>query len=243
MILAASLFGSKHIMGLFICVVVIGVMFLLDAKVIKRDKKVMMYVLLASFFVLEILKIGTMWINKGAYPMNHLPFHLCSLPLYLVPLVTFVKNEKWLKFILPATVAGLMFGGLVAMLYPVNIIGDGNSFLPLSDNFIPLVSFIYHPLMIFTAVYLVLSEIYVIDFKKFIFGYPVIVGFMVIAMIANAITGQDFMLLNTGNGSPFQFLIETSQILYVLSMIGLGLIGIFIFHSITFAVTRPFAKK
>jgi hypothetical protein len=41
-------------------------------------------------------------------------------------------------------------------------------------------------------------------------------------MIVNAITNQDFLLLNYGNGSPFQFLITESKLLYQTTMIALG---------------------
>ena len=238
MFISAELFGTKHLMGLVVTLVVIAVMFLVSEKVFKKDTKLTLLVVLGLFYILEILKIGYMWIDKGSFPMNHLPFHLCSLPLYLTPMVVFIKNEKVLKYVLPATVAGLMFGGTVAMLYPVNILGDGSSFFPLSDNFIPLVSFVFHPLMIFTAIYLVFSGRYKMKFFTFINGFPVIIGFMLIAMIANVIFDQDFMLLNRGSGSPFQFLLETSQWLYVGSMIVLGLLGIAIFHSVVYGLAK-----
>lgn len=238
MFLAAELFGPKHIMGLGLTLLVIGIMFLIYEFVLKKDNRKMMYILLVLFYLLEILKIAYIWNNNGSYPIYHLPFHLCSLPLYLMPLAMFIKNEKVLKFIYPALVSGLLFGGLLAMIYPSNILGDGTSFFPLSENFLPILSFIYHPIMIFTAIFFVYTGIYRIEFKKFYYGFPVIIVFMLIAMLANALLDQDFMLLNKGNGSPFQFLIESSQLLYVGAMIGLGLFGIFVFHTITLAFAR-----
>jgi hypothetical protein len=47
-------------------------------------------------------------------------------------------------------------------------------------------------------------------------------GFAAVAMTVNALTNQDFLLLNDGNGSPFQFLISESKLLYQATMIGLG---------------------
>lgn len=242
MILAAELFGSKHIMGLVISLVVIGLMFVVSEILVKKNTKVMLFVILGLFYVLEIIKIAYMWINKGGYPMNHLPFHLCSLPLYVMPLIAFVKNEKVLKFIYPAVVGGLLFGGVIALLYPVNIIGEGTSFLPIGENFLPWLSFVYHPLMVYTGIYVIYSGLYKIKFSSFVNAYPLIVAFMLLAMIANKIFDKDFMLLNYGNGSPFEFLRDSSQLLYTASMIGLGLIGIFLFHSIAFVlakVTKP----
>lgn len=238
MILAAELFGSKHIIGLVIMLIVIGIMFVVSEYVLKSNQKKIMYLLLILFYGLEIAKILYIWIRNGSYPMNHLPFHLCSLPLYLMPLVTFVKNEKALKFIWPSLVGGLLFGGFMAMIYPSTILGEGTSFLPLSENVLPLMSFVYHPVMIFTAIYFVYKGIYKIEFTKFLYGFPLIIMFMLMAMVVNKIGDKDFMLLNRGTGSPFQFLQETSQLLYVVSMILLGLFGIFLFHTITLAFYR-----
>jgi len=237
MILAADLFGNKHIMGLIICLVVIGLMFVLSEIVLKRNSMKVIYYLFGMFFVLEIIKISYMWYGD-TFPMNHLPFHLCSLPLYLVPIIAFCKNEKVLKFAYPALVGGLLFGGIVAMLYPVNIIGDGSSFFPFADNVLPWISFIYHPLMIFTAIYVIYSGMYRIKFVNFIYAYPMIVIFMVLAMIMNVIFDKDFMLLSKGIGSPFQSFIETSQILYTGIMVVLGLFAIFLFHSLAVGITK-----
>ena len=56
---------------------------------------------------------------------------------------------------------------------------------------------------------------------------------MVFALIANAALGRDFMLLNTGNGSPLVFLLDNGQLVYTLSMIVLGYIAISIIIGIT----------
>lgn len=243
MLLTAELFGSKHIMGLGIMFLVIGLMFVIYHYVLKKNVNKTMIFLMIMFYVLEVIKISYMWIDKGEYPMHQLPFHLCSLPLYIMPLAVFVKNKKALQYIYPTLVGGLLFGGVMAMVYPSTIIGNGTSFFPLSENIKPLLSFIYHPTMIFTAIFIVYSGLYKITFKNFYNGYPIMLGFMFIAMIANKVLDKDFMLLNTGKGSPFQFLQETSHTLYVSTMIFLGLLGIFVFHTITYAFMNVSSNK
>jgi hypothetical protein len=64
-------------------------------------------------------------------------------------------------------------------------------------------------------------------------------SFTAFAMVVNAITNQDFLLLNYGTGSPFQFLISTSKLLYQFTMIGLGSLLISLF----FIVGQLLQKK
>ncbi len=92
--------------------------------------------------------------------------------------------------------------------------------------------------MIYLPIYLIKSGTYKFEFKRLRDAYHVIVVFMVIAILVNAITGRDFMLLNTGKGSPLAFLLDTSQLVYTGSMIVLGLIGILLFHLVGFVIKK-----
>jgi uncharacterized membrane protein YwaF len=233
MLITAEIFGSKHLMGLLITIVFIALLYFFSETYFKDKPKKVLFVSMILFYVLEVMKISYFWINDGGYPMNHLPFHLCSLPLYLMPLLLFVKSEKLQEYIKPALVAGLLFGSVVALLYPVNIIGDGTSFFPLQDNIPEWISFMYHPLMFFVATYVMYKEIYVIDFKGFYRSFPIIITYMLIAVVVNALLDKDFMLLNYGNGSPLQFMIEEySPFVYTMTMAIVGLFVMFVFHSI-----------
>ena len=61
---------------------------------------------------------------------------------------------------------------------------------------------------------------------------------MVFALIANALLDRDFMLLNTGNGSPLVFLLDNGQLFYTLSMIILGFFTIALIFVITVAIKK-----
>lgn len=240
MLLAAEMFGSKHLMGLAIGLVFVGLLFFISERYLKKNRRTMLIVVTILFYVLEAAKIGYIMSGNGwSYPMNHLPFHLCSLPLYLMPLLLFVKNETLLQYVKPALVAGLLFGGIIAMLYPTNIIGNGESFFPIGENVLEWISFLYHPLMIFTAVYVIYTGIYRIKFENFYKAFPIIIIYMLMAMVVNSLLDKDFMLLNRGSGSPFQFMIDSfGQFPYVLTMIALGLFGMFLFHSFAFVLVK-----
>ena len=59
---------------------------------------------------------------------------------------------------------------------------------------------------------------------------------MIFALIANALLDRDFMLLNTGNGSPLVFLLDNGQLFYTLSMIVLGFLVIALIFVVTVGV-------
>ncbi len=233
----ASLFGSKHIIGfLFSVVIVIGVLFILLRK--GKNKEYVIFGLTISLFVFEYLKIGFLVLRDGNYPMNHLPFHLCSFPLFAFLILSVSKHKKLNEFIKPAAFATTLFGGTIALLYPANILGGVDNWSLVQDNFLPYVSFAYHAIMMIASLYLVLSRYYVIKKYDLYKAYIASFVFMVAAMIVNVTLDKDYMLLTKGNGSPFAFLIETSNLLYTIVMILLGLLAITLFYGIGVLIQR-----
>ncbi len=233
-LLTAPSFGSKHLLGLLyvLIIVVLGVMFL------KKDKKTLLYLAIA-FYVLEILKLGYMVIQKGSFPMNHLPFHLCSIPLYVYPIIYFSKEGSHLnKFAKAAGYSTVLAAGITALVIPVNIIGSNDSWFPFTDNFSPLVSFTFHGLMIMTPIYMIKSLKYKLEVFDIVRAIVFTMGLMILALIANGVLDKDYMLLNYGNGSPLVFLLDYGQFVYTGSMILLGLIMISIFTSVTLLIQK-----
>jgi uncharacterized membrane protein YwaF len=237
MILTAPIFGSKHLIGLLVVTALIVLGFYLITKKEYKKRNVMIFIMI-WFLVLEVIKLSYITINNGSFPLNHIPLHLCSLPLYLYPILALSKSEHVKKFVFPAAYATVLFGGVIALLYPVNIIGGLESWAFVQDNFLPFISFLYHGMMIFAALYLLKSEQYTITWRTLPYAYYVSLIFMIVAIIFNTILDKDFMLLNYGNGSPVQFIHDISPILYTLTMIGLGFFAIFVFHGVTLLFVR-----
>ncbi len=233
-ILTAPLFGSKHLIGLLF----ITLFFLFISSIIKNKKnenqKNTILIFMIAFYILEVLKIGYIIYLDKAYPIYQLPFHLCSIPLYLYPIMYFFRNTKFVeKYILPTSYSLVLIAGIMALALPINIIGSQTSWFPLKDNILPIISFFYHGLMIFSSLYLLKSKYY--NFKLIDYTKTMIIGliFSAIAMVANELLDKDFMLLNKGTGSPLAFILEISKPLYIASMIG----GFAILVGIVFAVT------
>lgn len=126
-ILKAQVFGFKHLTGLLAIIFLIVLLLYLCEKKFSDKQRIVLIV------------------RDGSFPMNHLPLQLCSLPLYLVPILAFAKpKSKVLSFVKPAAYATVLFGGMVALLLPFNVIGNAVNWVPLSGNILPIRSFLFH---------------------------------------------------------------------------------------------------
>ena len=224
-LLTAPIFGTKHIIAIVYVIILIAVLFYTNKEKSYEANKKMILKLSIAFITLEIIKLSFLIIRDSSFPMNHLPFHLCSLPLYLYPILYFSKeNSKLENFVKPAAYASVLAATLAALILPTNIIGSNDAWIPFTDNFFPLLSFTYHGLMLFAPIYMLRNKYYIITNKDIPKALAVTSVLMIFALIANFFLDRDFMLLNTGNGSPLVFLLDYGQLVYTLSMIGLGLI-------------------
>ena len=88
------------------------------------------------------------------------------------------------------------------------------------------------------SIYLLSSKTYVPKFKDALYAMMFTLGLMILALIFNAILDKDYMLLNYGNGSPFQFLLDYGQLVYTTTMIMLGLVVISLVSLITTSIYK-----
>ena len=239
-LLTAPLFGSKHLIGILF----ITIFFLLISTFIKKDKSQdqnkFILVFMITFYLLEVLKIGYIIYLDKVFPIYQLPFHLCSVPLYLYPIMYFFKNTKFVeKYIKPASYGLILIAGIMVLEQPTNILGSQSSWLPLKDNILPIISFFYHGLMIFSSIYLLKSTYYQFKLTDYTKSMTVGLIFAGVAIMVNQLLDKDFMLLNKGTGSPLAFILEISKPLYMISMIG----GFAILIGIVFVLTDIMYSK
>lgn len=224
-ILSAPLFGSKHIIGVLMVIVVVVVLMFINKEESDEKHKKMMLKFTIAFIGLEVIKLLFMTIRDSSFPMNHLPFHLCSLPLYLYLILYFAKEDSKLAlFVKPAAYMGVLLAAIVALALPTNILGNNDTWFSIDENFLPLLSFVYHALMIFAPLYMINRGYYTVKVSDIPKAMLTISFLMVAAVLFNALLDTDYMLLNTGKGSPLVFLLDYGQLVYTFSMIALGLI-------------------
>jgi hypothetical protein len=229
----AQVFGDKHLYGtgfLFLAVFMFLLLLKKKGADLNKQQRFYLYLFTGLFLVIETLRLIFLFIRNGGLAINQLPLNLCSVPLYLYPAISLdKKNGRLKKWLMPAAFATTMLAGLIALLIPTNILGPEMFWLPIDKNYVEIASFTYHAVMIAAPLALIKLDFYKPKMSDIGYALAFTAGFAAVAMTVNALTNQDFLLLNYGNGSPFQFLITDSKLLYQFTMIGLGAILISLF--------------
>ncbi|MEY3431451.1 MAG: hypothetical protein RIS53_349 [Bacillota bacterium] len=241
----AQVFGEKHLVGTGLLLTLVFI-FLISIKRnanLKTQKKYL-FIFTTLFLSVEFIRLILLVNRDGTLAIYQLPLNLCSVPLYLYPaLVMDRKNASIKNWLMPAAFSTVMLAGLIALLIPTNILGVEQFWLPLENNLVEITSFIFHGLMIAAPLALIKLGYYkpkIKDIPKALLFTGV---FTSVAMIVNTFTNQDFLLLNYGNGSPFQFLINISKLLYQLTMISLGAFLISLFFVVGEAIQKNSIKS
>ena len=239
----AQVFGEKHLFGTgFLFVLIFIYLFLLKPNPQALLKQQTFYLRLFTFLFLgiELIRITLVVNRDGQFAIYQLPLNLCSVPLYLYPALALDNKDGLIKrWLMPASFATVMLAGLVALLIPSNILGPEMSWFPLERNVVEIASFTFHAVMIAAPLALIKLGYYQPKMKDIPYALAFTAAFAALAMFVNAFTDQDFLLLNYGNGSPLQFLISTSKLLYQVAMFALGTLLISMF----FVIGSLFQKK
>ena len=113
-----SIFGTKHLIIVGICLVLIVGLFILSRKLkFSTVCKIMFYVGIVS----ETIKIFYYIVRNesthgGLLPKTDLPFHLCSIQILFIAVVNYAKSEKLKRFLLSFMYPSCLIGGFAAIL-------------------------------------------------------------------------------------------------------------------------------
>lgn len=245
-----SVFGPKHLIGSAAMILMIAILLVLFFVILKKPNHgKILKIMTLSLLTLELMKYSHALITDGSFPTIYIPMQLCSFSLYLMPLVSFGKG-RIRDFFLPTAFAVGLLAGSIVLLYPATVLGGTYGWTPFVDNIIPIISFLYHALMILFSLYLLISKVYRPNIKDFFKVYLSLMGFAALAMITNAIFGTDMMFLNTGAGNPFQFiLLQSGRTAYYGVMMLLAAVLLFIpflpsfFHQMLHNASQPRIQK
>lgn len=111
------------------------------------------------------------------YPLHIFPFQFCSMPLYVFPIIAFVKNEKVFKASIYFTMTYVLLAGLAVYVYP------GNTLVyTIGVNF---QTTIHHGSQIVLGVFSAVWLRKELKFKRFLTGIPIFLTTVLIAQILN----------------------------------------------------------
>lgn len=191
------LFGPCHLTWLFCIAVLIGV----SADWYKKQKEVIQrkidHIMGILFPVIAVYRDAVLMIT-GHFDRGFLPFHLCSMALWIAVIYIWTQNRFWgviyVLLCVPGAAGALLFPNWDA--YPF-------------FNYMHIHGFFSHGLIVAFGIWLIVAGRVVPDWKDFwmpvVFG---VAGFFIIHWL-NGILGTNFWFLNNpSHGSPLVWILE-----------------------------------
>ena len=160
-ILTNSAYGLYHVVCIVACVAVIalGTIFLRKIDLAKTIR-----ITLIAGIISEIVKVGTyIIVNEdalgGYLPKTDLPFHLCSIQIIFLIILTFTKKEPIRRLLLSFMLPSCLIGGFAAIMIPTS-----------SSLNIPVITFqyyMYHAVIVWFALHVLLSKEFVLTVSDY----------------------------------------------------------------------------
>lgn len=189
-----GLFRTNHILLLLLSALIIGI-YLMANKRYKLTFGQNVNILVAVVVINEIFKL---FINMeitdqgGYYKVQNLPFHLCSLQVFLfLALKYFIRRESTRDVVLCFMFPSLCIGAVMGVLIP----SDGTSLSSLQV----IRFFIYHAMLIGFGVYLVAFRQIQITFKVLLRNLKIVFALAFVAVWLNSMmqyAGANFLYLS-----------------------------------------------
>ena len=171
--------GLVHILGI-VSAILFGICGGIIAKNTKKPDRV--YAITGvSFILLELLKVAFMFVTTGTYPLERIPFQMCTVEVFFLWAIPLVKKERIKKGMIAYTLIGLM----AALLYYVK----PSSMLTSNYIFLSLQAIVWHNLVIMIGVFsIVYYNIYGKNGKSYIIdGYFFWLSLTFIAVILDVV--------------------------------------------------------
>jgi len=237
-------YGTFHLSFTFIglAVSIILAWFLRNSN--KKGNRIVLTICGGFLLLSEVYKqlFYTYHIGGGAYQWWIFPFQLCSVPMYLLLFVPFIKNKKVQSWFYNFLATYNLVGGFVSMIE--------QSGLSHPYWFLTMHAYIWHLMLVFVGFYLVGSKRACKSFKDLLPAIIVFVSLCAVAQIINIIFREHHLAMFYI--SPFQptplFIFNSieakigwvgNMIVYMIALT----LGAFIFLSIFLGGRKLLAKR
>ncbi len=168
-------YGPFHLLftffGVLLCILIARKL----RNVNERGNKIVLFSVGAFLLVTEIYKqlFHTFYLRDHTYNFGIFPFQLCSVPMYLCLIAPFLKPGKIQNGMYYFMTTYNLLGGIMAFIEPSGIVHEYWT--------LTLHAFLWHLLLIFIGIYLILSGRYAKTRKEYL---EATVTFLVLAVIA-----------------------------------------------------------
>lgn len=203
-----SIFGTKHLIIVAVCIALITALAILSKKLsFKTVCKTMFFIGIVS----EIIKIFYYTVQNetthgGVLPKTDLPFHLCSIQIIFIAILNLSSNEKLKRFLLSFMYPSCLFGGIAAILIATNSSLNGMWILTLQY-------FGYHVALVVFSLHLITGD----EFKIKMSDYTNCLKFLLVMMFCafyinsilyDGVSNINFMYVASPPQSGLPFLTE-----------------------------------
>lgn len=211
-LLGSAIFGRKHIIGLVVSIIAIVVTLLVCHFVFRNKSEKTKIWVLRTFaiiiLVVEFIKQTLILSHGKTIGLSTYPINLCHTALIVFPLVAFGgQNNKFANFFKPYTFCIPLIAGIMTLVYPSNVLGDGEYWFG-NGEYLPIISFIYHSIMIIFPLYMVISKFYKPKPIDALWAGLTVFGYSIFISIYNVIVKYDFCFLGDASSSPFKFIYD-----------------------------------
>ena len=223
------MFTLEHIIWIVLCIIFIIAMMMI-AKYKNMNLKKAGLVMSIIALISEISKIlsnmeesvkGGMHLDPGA-----LPFHLCSLMIFVVIYITFAKENKFKKLLINFTSVMGVLGSFCAIMIPTN----GTSF----TSVLAYQCFVYHAGLLWFSLYLIVSKNATFSFKIMLQNIVMLLILVIFNLYVNSalsVYDVNFMYLTRLPMENLPILnLDNGWYMYLLSLLLVGLLLTTIFQ-------------
>ena len=235
------MFTTNHFIWLGACAVCIAVGLILAHK-FSLSRKAAAYIMAAVCIVSECGKMASDMIESdfGGYVLNpkSLPFHLCSLMIFVVFYIAFAKDGKLKQILLDFLVPIGILGGICAMLIPTN----GVDFA----DFDAYQCFVYHASLVWYALYSLTARHAHLGIREYGRNIAILCGLVLMDLYVNSVLsvyGTNFMYLVRPPMDNLPILnLENGWFAYFASLLALGIVLVTLVH-LPFIISEAAGKR
>lgn len=207
-----ELWTKEHALQLIPCVIVMLIVaFVLNRLIGKKSYKIRMIpfqVIAVILFISEVIKQVLSFINEDGYNLYHIPLHVCSLFIFLIPLMAFY-NGKHRDTVRTVTCSVAMALMLFMTIYPNLIYGAGN-ITNFFGSYWDFHTVFFHTLVIFEFILIVALRLHHIGDRSYV--KPMLIfgaAYSVIAAAMSQILKTNFSNFYSCNIGPIGDLVNT----------------------------------
>ena len=228
-----GMFTSEHIISSLLCIlIVIGLLVLLNKINCRNDlNQKIVRITAVSLTVLEVIKITHSFIYSDLHLDAWFPLSYCGLFIYALWMVGFGKGK--VKRCGEVFIAyGCAFAGLMFLIFPTTSL----MLFPIWHYF-SLYSLLFHSIMIFVGVRLLLKE-NKFDKSTYLNYYIYVLLFATVSIVMNSVFGCNLMNLR----EPYNIPIQILQDIYNAFSPAYTIIGLIIYMLVPFLIAAVFGK-